>query len=214
MPPITASTGDKFQVTVRGQLENQLTENVLYFAAATPVDDVELRLIQALVECFITNLVPVWPIRMKLTEVRWKMVNPTLGVEHIFVIADNNVGQAAIDSLPSFNSVVVSKRTALGGRSHRGRMFLPAIPESATSGSSITDSSEYWAAILAFLTCVATKFILGDPPGANSFQIMNYSRKLGGQTFPLGNAGFQAITELTATTLIGSTRSRKVRPQS
>lgn len=213
MPPVTAQTGDKFQVSVLGTLENQRTVNVLYFEAATPIDDVELRLIQALVECFITNLIPVWPIRMKLNEVRWKMVNPTLGPEHIFTVTENNVGEAAVDSLPSFNSVVVSKRTALGGRSHMGRMYLPAIPESATTGSEIATGQPYWDAIISFLTCVATKFILGDPPGANSFQIMNYSRKLGGAAFPLGNAGFTAITSLTATTLIGTTRSRKVRAQ-
>jgi len=210
MPPVTANTNDKFEVVVVSELEQQEFNNVLYFQAAAPIDDVELRLILALWECFVTNLIPVMPSAWHLKHFKWKQVNPVLGIEHITIPEGQLSGAVNTPTLPTFASVVISKRTPFGGKRNRGRMYLGAIPESATSGSSLDTGSAYWQAIVAFLTCVVTKFVLGDPPGANSFQIMNYSRKDGGTTFPLGNAGFKSITSLTASTLIGTTRSRKV----
>lgn len=208
--PETAQTNDKFQVRIVGQVEGQETNNILYFMAASPIDDVELRLIVALIECFQTHLIPVVSSAWQLKEVHWKRVNPTLGVENIFVPGGQVQGQGNAAALPSFCSALVSIRTDLGGRSHRGRMFLPGLPEAATINSVFDTDHAFWAALLAFVACVAAKFILGDPPGTNAFQMMVYSRKLGGTAFPLGNAGFTAVKRLVPNQLIATTRSRKV----
>jgi len=208
--PETAQTGDKFQVRVVGETEGQQTNNILYFMAASPIDDVELRLIVALVECFQTHLIPVASSSWSLKQVIWKRVNPTLGVENVFTPTGQLAGQGNAAALPSFCSAVVSIRTDVGGRSHRGRMYLPGLPENSTVNSHFEDQGAFWAALLAFAACVVTKFILGAPPGTNSFQMMVYSRKLGGSTFPLQNAGFTAVKRLSVNNLIGTTRSRKV----
>lgn len=205
-----AQQNDRFQVRVVGEMEGQQTNNILYFQAATPIDDVELRLIVALVECFQTHLIPVASSAWQLKQLVWKKVNPTLGVENIFVPTGQLVGQGAATALPSFCSAVVSIRSDLGGRSRRGRMYLPGIPEAATTVSAFDTNHAFWAALVAFCLCVTTKFVLGDPPGVNTFQMMIYSRKLGGSTFPLGTAGFTAVKRLVPVQLLGTTRSRKV----
>jgi hypothetical protein len=208
--PETASTGDKFQVRVRGTIEGQETNNIFHFQAATPIDDVELRLIVALVDCFITHLLPVVTSAWSIKDVVWKRVNPTLGVEHVFVPTGTLTGAGSAQALPSFNSAVVSIRTALGGKSRRGRFYLAGIPEPATLGSLFDTGHAFWTAVIAFAGCLASKFILADPPPANSFQYMVYSRKLGGSTFPYGNAGFTSVAEIKPVVALGTTRSRKV----
>jgi len=210
MAAIPAQQGDKFQVRIRGRIEGQETNNVLHFAAATAVDDVELRLIVALVQCLIDTLKTEMSNHWQLIDVVWKQVNPVLGVEHAYVHPEAVQGDVAGDHLPSFCSAVVSIRTNEGGRSKRGRMYLPGIPESATQGSVFDTGGQFWAKYVAFLACVAQKFILGDPVPANSFQMMVYSRKLGGQTFPYQNAGFTAVTSLKPVQDLGTTRSRKL----
>lgn len=208
--PETANTGDKFQVRIVGSMEGQQTNNVLHFMAAAPIDDVELRLIKALVQCIVTHLLPVHTSAWTFQRVIWKRVNPTLGVENIYVPPEAGNGGGSGSALPSYCSAVVSIRTNEGGRSKRGRMYLPGIPESDTQVSSLDTEMPFWEAIVAFVACVATKFILGDPVPANSFQMMVYSRKLGGSTFPYQNAGFTAVKSLLPVQQLGTTRSRKV----
>jgi len=209
--PETASTNDLVQVRVRGEIEGQETLNVLHFKAASDVDDIDLRLIVVLANCFVTHLIPVLSSKWTLKELIWKKVSPALGNEFVHVVASGNVGEGSANNLPSFNSALFSIRTAQGGKSHRGRMYIPGLPEDMTAGSSIDTNLALWAALVAFAACIASEFIdLGDPIPANSFAFGVYSRKLGGASFPYQLAGFTPATQVIPQSLIASTRSRKV----
>jgi len=211
MPAVPASANDKFQVVVQQSNGGQACFNVLHFLAATGIDDVELRLILALIECYQTHLAPGLSSMWTLDRVVWKQVSPILGPEHITIPAAPIEGGASGDAMTSFCAAVLSIRTAQGGKSRRGRMFLGGLPENATIGDQnvIATSSTTWDAVIAFAACLVTKFILGDPPAANSFQMEVYSRKLGGATFPYGVAGFTAVTSIVPNQVIGTMRSRK-----
>jgi hypothetical protein len=89
-------------------------------------------------------------------------------------------------------------------------MYIPGIPEAATIVSAFDTSNAYWTALVAFVGCLATKFLLLDLPGSNQFQMMIYSRKLGGSTFPYNNTGFTSVNSLLPVQQLGTTRSRKV----
>ena len=208
--PTPASVGDKFQVRVVGRIEGQETNNILHFMAATAIDDVETRLVLALAECFIMHLLPVVTSAWTLEKLVWKKVSPALGVETVTVPSGAGAGAGAATALPSFVSAVISIRTAEGGRSKRGRMYLPGVVESASTISALDTGNAFWTALVAFAACVTSKFILGDPPPANSFQLEVYSRKIGGATFPYGAAGFTAVTTFLPVQQLGTTRSRKV----
>jgi len=210
MPPVPASTGDCYQVTIEGSQEGQRIANVLNFTAVTSIDDVELRLIAAIAECFVSNLLPVLTSKYTLEQIRWKQTRPVLGVEHITIPAGAGAGGGAATALPTLNAACISIRTNQGGRSKRGRMYIGGIPESATLDSKFDTSNAFWIALIAFCACVVTKFIAGDPPAANTFQLEVYSRKIGGASFPYGAAGFTPVVSLTPDTVVATQRSRKL----
>lgn len=208
--PEASAINDLYQVVIHSRLENQACENVLDFRTVTPIDDFELRIILALMQCF-AAFVPVQPTTFTYTNISWKRTSPTLGIEHITAWTGSASGDSASNALPSFCSVVVSKHTALGGRSHRGRMYLAGIPEDQINQSIMTVPGPFANAVIQLLTCIATKFInFGDPAPVNTAVLGVYSRKLGGAKFPYGIAGFTPCTSLNSISEVGTTRSRKV----
>jgi len=207
---ISAAVNDLFQVRVKGFIEGQETNNVLHFRCSAASSDVELHLILVLIECFVTHLLPAWSNQWTLDTVIWKRVSPTLSPEFVASATTGQVGALTTDSLPTFNAALVSIRTAEGGRSKRGRMFLAGIPESATLKSSFDLTGATWAAILAFVACLVDKFVDNGELGSDRFNLGVYSRKIGGATFPYGAAGFTPAVSLNAVALVATMRSRKV----
>jgi len=210
--PITAATGDVYQVRIVGHIEGQETNNIYYFSSADGDTDVLTHLVVVLVSCFITHLLPVLASAWTLNQAVFKRIYPTLGNEEIYIPPSGNVGGVSTDALPSFVSAVMSIRTAQGGRSHRGRSYLAGMPEAATTGSNITVPSATWTAFLAFAACFASNFIVGDPPGSNAWQQVVFSRKLAGSShFPVPNVtGFTPVTSYKPVQPLGTTRSRKL----
>lgn len=208
--PEPSAVGDLFQVRVKGFQEGQETNNVLHFKCTTASSDVELHLIKVLIECFVTHLLPAWSNKWTLDTVVWKRVFPVLSPEFVTVPDVAALGALSTDSLPTFNAALCSIRTNLGGKSHRGRMYLAGIPESATVGSRFDLTNATWLAIVAFLACVAEKFISNEPIGSDQFKLGVYSRKIGGSTFPYGPTGFTPAISISSVALVATMRSRKV----
>lgn len=209
MPPVTAVIGDAFQVRVKGFLAGQECNNVWHFRAETASNDVETDLILKLINCFIVNLLPGLSTAYALDTVVWKRVSPTLGPEFITTPTDPPEGQQVGDYLPSFTSALISIRTAEGGRSKRGRMFLAGLPEAGVTGNSMPTAGITWVAILAFVACCVTAFIDNSELGTGRFGWYVYSRKIGGSAFPYGAAGFTRAVSLNPVALVATTRSRK-----
>jgi hypothetical protein len=209
-----AAPGDLYQVVVAGTLEEQECLNVWDFKCLNGDSDVNLHLILVFINCFITNLLPVLSNNYVLNEVRWKKVSPSLGIEHVTIPAGAGPGQNDGDGLPSYVSAVMSKHTLLGGRSHRGRVYIGGIPESDTTGSLINiepPNAALWTALLAFAACVVSAFVHPDPAGgSNIWNVGVYSRKIGGATFPFSPTGFTSMTEIVPHRELATTRSRKI----
>lgn len=207
---VFAAVNDAFEVRVNGRVEGQATTNVWHFVCTGSDPDVLTNLIQLFVQCFVDNLLPVMSAAWSLEDVRWKRVSPTLGPEMVYVPPEAGPGGAAGPALPSLNSAVLSLRTLLGGPSRRGRKYIPAIPEAATTNSTFDTTHAFWLGAIAFAACVLLNFKPGDPPGAPSYAVSVYSRKIGGATYPYGFGGFTAVDSITADQVIGTTRSRKL----
>ena len=210
--PETANQNDIYQVRIVGRLDGQETNNVLHFRYLSGASDTDvlLHLIQVLFECFQTHLLPVLSASFTLEKIIWKRVGPTLGPEIITVATGTTVGGGLAAALPSFNSAVLSIRTNTGGRSHRGRMFIPGIPENQTINSTFDPALPFWLGLVAFCLCLVENFVPGDPVGSNSWGLSVYSRKLGGSSFPYGLSGITQMREIVPVSFIGTTRSRKV----
>jgi len=211
MPPVAAATGDMFQLRIVGRQEGQETNNVLHLVAASPSDDVETHLIAVMAQCFITNIIPSLTSAWSFREIRWKKVGPTLGPELIYPITSGGVGGASGPNMPTTNAVCCSIHTLEGGRSKHGRLYLAGIPDDATANSILNEAGEFFTAVVAFLACIATNFIVGDPPpSTNAFQLGVYSRKLGSPSFPYTSAGFTPAASFSINDVLATMRSRKV----
>ncbi len=208
---IPAAVNSLWEVRIQGRIEGQETDNVLHFKCVGATSDVELHLIQVLLTCFITHMLPVITSTWTLERVLWKQVSPVLGVEQISIPVGSGAGGGSAAALPSYCSALISKRTLTGGRSHRGRMYVAGIPEDQTTGSAINTEGPFWAALLAFALCVITEFVHPDPAGGTDiFDLIVYSRKIGGSAFPYGLTGSTDVREFVPVAQIATTRSRKV----
>lgn len=209
--PIAASLNDIFQVRLVGSQEGQETNNIFHFSCVGASSDVETHLVTVLLTCVLTHVVPVASAQWELVKAIWKRVSPTLGPEFETLPASSGVGGGNAAALPSYASVVFSIRTALGGKSHRGRFYLPGIPEAVTTNSKLDAGNAYWTAMQAFAACLASEFFHPDPAGGTDlFDIGVYSRKIGGAAFPYGASGFTAANQIVPHLELATTRSRKL----
>lgn len=208
-----ALQGEIHELTVHGRLEGQQALNVMFFQATTTSDTIETQLLRAMIICLTTTLIPGLGSNYTLEKVASKRVYPTLGpiIELAPLGTDDVTGESAGDTLPSFVSALISIQTTRGGRSGRGRMFIPGIPEGSTSGSSILTESPAWGAIVAYVACVAAQFLKSvDLPANDQWNLGVLSRKLGNDKPPYLLAQFAPATSLIPKRLLSTTRSRKV----
>jgi hypothetical protein len=210
--PIPAVAGTVWQVLVQGSIEEQQCENVLFFRSVNGDTDVLLHLIADLVECFLTGLVPNLSTTYTFERIVARQIAPAMGAEVIFTpeAGDPVQGASAGDAEPSFVSALISLRTTRAGRSGRGRMFIAGVAEGETTASLINSEGALWAALLAFCLCMLGKFVVGDPPAANSWEWGVFSRKIGGFKEPFNAVGFAPITSATPSRELATTRSRKI----
>jgi hypothetical protein len=211
--PTTAAVGDVWQVIVRQKIENQDCLNIHHFQAITSISDVETTLLLALIQC-LEAFAPIRANTFKFEGLQAKQVTPILGplIEQDTTTGFDIMGEGVGDAGVSFNSAVVSIHTTRGGRSGRGRMYIGGLPESATVGSNFVSNSEFWLALVAYLACVAGKFIrtTNDPNVGQVWDLGVVSRKLGGAKPPFTAGSFARATSLQPNMLVKSTISRKV----
>lgn len=208
--PVAATANSLWRVGIKGRLEEQQVLNVLDFACPVGSANVELDLIVALFQCWVLHLLPVISQNYTLEQITYKQISPVLSNEYIYTPTADNVGEASGDCEPSFVAALLSKQTALGGRTHHGRMYIAGVPEGSKIGSLISTEDPFWNGLLGFVTCIASKFITGDPPVSRTFVLGVFSRKLGGETFPANVAGFTPITALVPHRELATMRSRKI----
>lgn len=211
--PTTAAVGEVWEVVLEGRQESQQVLNVMHFRARGAVADVELTLLRQVIVCILTALRPVMGANYQVVRAKGKQVAPILGPEIELMPESGEAVQGAEegDTLPSYVSLCINIHTTRGGRSGRGRMFIPGIPEAATQGSFIPIDNPFWIGVLAYIACIADSFIHPDELAeANKWDLGVMSRKIGGFKPPYLPAGFARATRLTAKNALGTTRSRKV----
>jgi hypothetical protein len=196
--PSPAIDGVDYQLRLRWRLHGQACLNVFNFTAHGTPDLIDDLLIPVLA-CVTDNLLPVLSNEITLEGADVKNITGSVAQEESQTLSSANVGETAIDSLPSTNAAVVALRTAHVGKSGRGRMFLPGIPESLQENSLV--DATFIAAAVAFLACMYDAYHAGDPPAANQFYWAVRSR--------LDNANYP-ITAYVVRNVIGTMRSRKV----
>jgi hypothetical protein len=147
---------DIYEVVTDFELHGQHCLNVYHFKGSNNFASLN-DLINAVIDCIRTALLPALSAEAKLINVRGKTIYPALSDESIISGGAGDVGGQAGDSDVSFAAALMTMRTGLGGRSNRGRKFLAGVPEGGISASRITTGE--LALVLAYATCLANKFI-------------------------------------------------------
>lgn len=199
-----------WQVRMIGELHGQKTVNVLHFTTPVPVDDMELRLIVILANCFLTHLKPVLSADFTLKELRYQFMSASPpGQEWVYSVVGGTGGGSGT-CLPSFCSAVIGIQGSIGGRSGKGRISFAGIPEDQTIDSQLDPASPLWAGLIAFVGCVAAAFIHTGTPGSNQVDWIVYSRRDGGAKVPFSIAGAHLVQTAAPRSNIGTINSRKV----
>jgi hypothetical protein len=199
------------RIRILGKLHGQDTVNVLHFATNTVINDntardaLILQLMVAVLACVTDQLLDGVTSDWSLQGVEGTPIHPVLGDPQFDGTGAGSEGNLGATSA-SFIATLVTIRTGLGGRSHRGRFFLPP-PGELNTANSIFDAGTV-AQIQAFLACLAGKFIGAGATEPWRLGVLS-RKKINDVVQPFDNA-FTEATSLTVTNLAAIMGSRKV----
>jgi hypothetical protein len=196
--PSPSLDGVFYQLRIKWLIHDQQCFNVIHFKS-NGVQDLVDDLITPVLNCITTNLLPILGSDTTLLGADVKSITGSTLQEVDHQLVSGNTGGLDVDSLPSTNTCVVRLKTLHPGRTGRGRMALLGIPENHTNHSRL--DATFIAAAIAFLACMASAFINGDPPATPFFDWMVKSRK---------DNAFYAVSTYSVNPVVGSMRSRRV----
>jgi hypothetical protein len=199
------------RLRILGKLHGQDCINVLHFATNTQgtdaagTDALILALMTAVLQCITDQLLPGVTSEYTLEALEATQIFPVKGDPMVSAAPANSVGGRGPTSA-SFISTLVQIRTGLGGRSHRGRMFLPPAGEADTNVSVLADDA--LTQFQQFVTCVVTKFAGAAP--ATDWRLGVLSRKGATKDDPKFNANFTEAKTLLVNRVAAIMGTRKV----
>jgi hypothetical protein len=159
-PPYTGLA----QGRIIGSIHGQTTVNVMHFSTNSVINDVGnlnthlLALAEALKECILTTLLPGVTSDWTFVNADARVILPTPSDPIIATGAPENVGELS----PCSHSITASLlriKSGIGGRSGRGRVFLPPAGETEITQSTLDTPTLLLLA--AFAACMGSKF-MGD----------------------------------------------------
>lgn len=190
------SQGDIYRVAVRGGLDSVEWVNTLYFKQLSASGDLG-GLADAIDSTIYQPLAPMQPTGFKVLDITLSQL--VVGGGEQLVSPRTTVGTAAANSGATTSCAVASFRTALAGRSHRGRNYVPlydplVIQGGGIGASNVTTIQNAYNAFLA---------IYGQGGTDTDYSWGVWSRKLGETLDANGkvtgynpNAGFFLINKV------------------
>lgn len=200
------------EVRVVGELQGQQCIQVWHmgYTVANPVDtdDWELILLQlaeAMLACAVETLLAAVTQDYTLVRIEAKLHSPFESDPVIATANPNSVGQLGPCSV-SFAASLINLRTGGGGKSGRGKKFLPPPGEPQVALSTIDNPT--LELIAAYLTCVAGKFLgSGSTEHWNIGVVSQKHRKGLGGTWV---NSFRQVKQMNPVAKLAVMRSRKV----
>jgi hypothetical protein len=195
------------EVTIAGTLHGQETNNVLHFGGNGAEPNLN-QLLTDVLDCIVTAFKPAASSEWSLVKVAGRPLFPTLG-DPLDKFPAAPVTGTGLPAETSFSANIIRINTGLGGRRHRGRMFLPGVIANDVQQSKLTDSG--LAKLVTFAACLAGKFIKAsgavDFPAWEIGVLSRTTAKTAGQTI---ETGFTPATVLTPQRVVGVMRSRRI----
>ena len=200
------------ELRVIGEIHGSQTVNVWHLATNEVIDDdpdnlddVLLQLATAMLQCIVEQLLPAVTIDWRIDRCEAKYIYPFASDPIVATANTGSVGQLSPASA-SFEAVLVNLRTGGGGKSGRGKKFLPPPGEQGVAASLVDPG--VLLDIIAFLTCVAGKFTGANP--STFWRLGVLSQKILNQTLGGGfDNAFRLVTQMTPSSNLSLLSSRK-----
>jgi len=194
------------QVTIHGRLHGNVTNNVLNFGTDA-LNPNYVQLCLDIIDCIFTALRPGLSDQWTLDKLTAREIFPALA-DPIDVLPPQVTAGTGLPALPSFACYLVNLYTGGGGRKGRGKMFLPAVIANNVNSGILSGNGQ--TAILAFLVCMAGKFInQAEPAAPRTYQWGVLSRVIAGANNANAGAALRPITAYKLNTTIAVQRRRK-----
>lgn len=144
-------------VEVRVLANGQKCENTLWFERATAYDEAVLTgLAEAVADWWVTECAPTISSGVQLVEVVATDQTTATGLQVSFAPVSPTFGGSTANIMPNNVTMAVSFRTALRGRSFRGRNYVVGFTEDQVAGNSFVATLDAtWQANYAALIAVA-----------------------------------------------------------
>lgn len=206
MSQVIAPFASVIQTNIKGRIHGSDTNNIWCFGTnKDPIDIPELLL--KITVCIRNHLLPVLSEDFSVSKVTGKQLWPAVQdeVEHV----PTNLDFTGLPALPSFNSVLLRFSTNGGGRSGKGRSFLPGLVANDTQRSMLTSNG--FNKYLPFIACLVASFLTaGDPPVVPDYHLCVLSRKNAGLNYVNAGTAVRLVTNISHSNIISTTVSRQL----
>jgi len=201
MPFVPVS--DSMQVEMRYTLFSQHIENRIFVHNGAPVDAAALEAVAIIVWDWVeTHLIGGLSENLHLNEVVATDMTSAEGPQFTYAPDTTTSGGVSGAMLPNEVAFCVSLHSASRGRSARGRMFIPAIPVSATADANNLTAIAAGALVSSVQTLINDLTVDARQPVIVSFRHDGVVRPGGPVLFPI-------ISAVATDTLLDSQRRRK-----
>jgi hypothetical protein len=194
------------QVVIKGRIHNQETNNVLHFGTNT-VNPAYLQLLLDIIDCLRVNRA-MFADAFTVEKLTARELFP-VPLDELESTPNPALVGSGLPALPTFNAVLISLSTGLGGRSNRGRLFMPGVVANDTALSKITATGlPKWQ---AFVTCMIGKFVGAEADvDSKPFNWGVLSRKKSGVNYATADVAFSRIKTAQVKDVIATMHSRKL----
>jgi hypothetical protein len=201
------------ELTVVGRLHGSITNNVWHLATndatfdnPNALNDALVALAEAMLECFVNTFLPAATQDWQLLSVDVRPIHPVVG-DAVTVAAPAASFGGSDPTSVSFAALLVNLRTGGGGRSGRGKKFLPPPGEPNMQASTIDAGT--LVQIGLFLACVAGKFLGANPSTPWRLGVFSPTKAAAAVGGGFDNA-FRVVTSMTPSTTTAIISSRKL----
>ena len=196
-----------YELRVIGTYQGQQFNNVLHFADDAGVGvagDAQLLADSFMHNDVITAYRNCLDDSAVLNRVEVREIHPEQK-DPVVEIPPNGQGLRTGSGMPSYVTAVISFRTGFTAKTKRGRMYMPAVPESfCTDGTMDPAAQAYYQTWEGELEA---RYL--ETTGTEPFVLGIWSRKLAGPA-PYDPAAFTPVTNITLNTIFGTQRRRRV----
>jgi hypothetical protein len=202
-----------YHLVLRQELHGQLVQNGYWFTSRPAFDGTsDLGVAENLRNAFQNDVLPVIRLfannQLKFQGIVCARVSPIDGPIAEVLLETSN-GAQPNDSLPSYCSGLLSLRTGLGGRSHRGRSYYAGVGEDDSSNSRLDADS------LGRLQAVGNQLLTTYGPTSfsmGSYCVFSYGKRLIDASATVWNTDIACtpITQCVARPTIASQRHRQI----